>query len=93
MNAIFKIAISLVLFVVVVGIFFRWKVSRENFLVTSWFRSPWKNYELGGATFSQHLIGWAVDVTPVNNVVGNKLRKIGFRTVIRESDHIHASVL
>lgn len=88
-----KAAVGILGLVFVVALYYRWRLKNSGVRVTSWFRSPWKNAEVGGAGFSQHLIGWAFDVTPVNSAVHDKLREIGFGTVLRESDHIHVSVV
>lgn len=58
-------------------------------LVTSWFRSPQKNKDVGGVKNSFHQIAWAVDVVPVDDFIDIKLAKI-FPQVVIESDHIHA---
>lgn len=34
------------------------------FLITSWWRSPQHNLDVGGEEFSQHLIGTAADAVP-----------------------------
>lgn len=62
-----------------------------GFTVTSWWRSPGYNREVGGSDHSQHLIGAAIDVVPVNQRVYNALRGAGFR-VVNEGDHLHAQV-
>ncbi len=60
--------------------------------VTSWWRSPWKNYEVGGKWLSLHLIGWAYDVIPVNTLLHEVRRVWPFKFVV-ESDHIHLQIL
>lgn len=60
--------------------------------VTSWFRSPWKNYEVGGQGFSLHQVGWAYDVVPVNTLLHQVLKIWPFKYVV-ESDHIHLQIL
>jgi uncharacterized protein YcbK (DUF882 family) len=42
--------------------------------VTSWYRTPWKNSEVGGKWYSLHQIGWAYDVIPVNMLLQTVLR-------------------
>lgn len=93
MNTPFKVALGLLAMVVIVALFYRWRLKQAGLTVTSWYRSPWKNAMEGGAKFSQHLIGWAFDVVPHNNAAHDKVRSLGFGTVLRESDHIHASVI
>lgn len=58
---------------------------------TSWFRTPWRNYELGGKWFSLHQIGWGYDVTPVNVSMQALLKVWPFKYVV-ESDHVHLQV-
>lgn len=60
--------------------------------VTSWYRTPWNNYEIGGKWFSLHQIGWAYDVIPVNILLQSVLRFWPFKYVV-ESDHIHLQIL
>lgn len=59
--------------------------------VTSWYRTPWHNVEVGGLAGSAHLLGWAVDLTPVTPAVEAQARA-AFPVVVNEGDHIHASV-
>lgn len=60
--------------------------------VTSWWRSPWKNYEIGGKWLSLHLIGWGYDVIPVNTLLHSVREVWPFKFVV-ESDHIHLQIL
>lgn len=64
----------------------------QNVQVTSWFRSPWKNYEIGGTWFSLHQIGWAFDVIPQNKPLQQLMAVWPFKAVV-ESDHIHLQIL
>lgn len=61
--------------------------------ITSGYRTPWRNYKVGGSMFSQHLLGLAWDVTPVNSATREKLARIGFGNIMNEGDHYHASVV
>lgn len=57
--------------------------------VTSWWRSPEENREVGGNVESQHLLGLALDVTAPNlPALASSLRSVGFH-VVEESQHIH----
>lgn len=56
--------------------------------ITSWYRTPEKNREVGGARRSAHLLGWAADIIPVREDVENMLRRF-FPFVLNEADHIH----
>lgn len=64
----------------------------KGLTVTSWFRSPWKNYQVGGKLFSLHLIGWAFDVVPKNRAMHDVLDIWPFKFVV-ESDHVHLQIL
>lgn len=59
--------------------------------VTSWYRTPMHNDEVGGMVGSAHLIGWAVDLTPVTPAIEARAREI-FPTVVNEGNHLHAAV-
>lgn len=63
----------------------------QHVQVTSWFRSPWKNYEIGGKWFSLHQIGWAFDVIPANKPLQQLMTVWPFKAVV-ESDHIHLQI-
>jgi uncharacterized protein YcbK (DUF882 family) len=60
--------------------------------ITSWWRSPWKNREVGGVANSLHMIGFAWDVVPATLANIKKLNGLGLR-VIDEGDHLHAQLL
>ena len=75
-----------------VGFAARALLAYYGFNVTSWWRTPWHNAEVGGQTFSLHQIGWAFDVTPVNSTLRELLRYWPFKYVV-EDDHIHLQIL
>lgn len=89
MKRILLFAIALILLVGLVG---RAMLYYQGLNVTSWWRSPWHNYEVGGNWLSLHLIGWAYDVTPVNKLLQEILTIWPFKYVV-ESDHIHLQIL
>lgn len=64
----------------------------KGLTVTSWWRSPWHNFDVGGKYFSMHQIGWAFDVIPVNKSLHDLLAIWPFKFVV-ESDHIHLQIL
>jgi len=78
---------------VAVGAFFRWRLINENLSVASWWRSEEKNVAVGGVAKSKHLIGWAFDIVPVNDIVRAKLRRIGFAKILNEGDHFHVEII
>lgn len=59
--------------------------------VTSWWRSPFHNQEVGGLPGSAHLIGWAADIVPVDSETEARARRT-FPVVVNEGTHIHVSV-
>lgn len=72
--------------------FFRavwWAYRREEFQVTSWWRSPAENMRVGGHPDSQHLVGAAIDAVPASAQVARVLDAAGF-AVVREATHVHA---
>jgi len=84
----FWIGVSLVM-VLLIALMFRWLLVVYGLRVTSWFRSPWRNVELGGKTWSLHLIGWAADVVPVNLALQQLMKLLPFSKFVVESDHVH----
>lgn len=60
---------------------------QQPFRVTSWWRSPAHNAEVGGDADSQHQLGTAVDVVPA--AAGEALRAAGF-VVVPYVSHAHA---
>ncbi len=87
-----RILFLAVLIIVFVGLVARALLYWHGLQVTSWWRMPWKNSEVGGKTFSLHQIGWAFDVIPVNARMMEVLRVWPFKYVV-ESDHIHLQIL
>lgn len=57
--------------------------------VTSWWRSPWENIRVKGVWWSMHLIGWGVDLIPVNQETEARARRL-FPFVLNEGTHLHA---
>lgn len=58
-------------------------------IVTSWYRTPWRNSEVGGVPGSMHLLGWALDAIPPDAIY--PLASKAFPIAIHEGDHIHMS--
>lgn len=78
--------------ILLVGLGARALLYYHGLSVTSWWRLPWKNMEVGGKLFSLHQIGWAFDVVPVNAAMQQVLKIWPFKFVV-ESDHIHLQIL
>lgn len=61
--------------------------------VTSWWRSPFRNYELGGSPFSLHQLGLAWDLVPGSALTQAELFKTGLpMKIVPEGDHIHVQL-
>lgn len=59
-------------------------------VVTSWWRSPDRNAQVGGHVESQHLVGLAFDAaSPDPPGLASRLRAVGFTTV-EAAGHVHA---
>ena len=80
------------LIILIIALAARVLLHYKGLTVTSWWRTPWKNYEVGGKWFSLHQIGWAFDVVPVNKSLHDVLAIWPFKFVV-ESDHIHLQIL
>ena len=86
-----RVAIIALAIIVIVAFAGRALIAFFDLQCTSWWRSPWKNYEIGGKWFSLHQIGWGYDVVPVNAKI-HALRAVWpFKWVV-ESDHIHLQI-
>jgi hypothetical protein len=62
--------------------------------VSSWWRSPSRNREVGGARGSAHLIGWAFDVGPKNARTRLILENLGLYVLPDSAypNHLHGQV-
>ena len=87
-----KIIFFSILLIVGVAFAARALLYSQGLQVTSWYRNPWKNYEVGGQWFSLHQIGWAFDVVPQNTPIQRCMEIWPFKCVV-ESDHIHLQIL
>lgn len=59
--------------------------------VTSWYRSPGRNKEVGGMANSAHLFGMAVDLVPPTQPIFDAA-SARFPVVVWEGSHIHAAL-
>lgn len=60
--------------------------------VTSWYRTPLSNQQVGGDPFSQHLLGFALDVVVDDPFrMRQRFRDMGLTSVV-EGDHVHVQV-
>lgn len=87
----FRIGALFVLSVLMLGLIYRLVIASKGMTVTSWWRTPWHNAEVGGVKASLHMLGLAWDVIPVTDENANALRSLGLK-VIDESDHLHAQI-
>lgn len=67
------------------------------FVITSGYRDPEKNLQVGGVPFSSHTKGLAVDLAaPKDAVLREKmawaLGRVGFRRVFRYAAHLHVDI-
>lgn len=83
------IAVALIL---AVAVYKRIKIAAAGLTVTSWFRTPWHNDEVGGVVNSRHQLGLAFDIVPVNSATEAALKRIGFNFILNEGDHYHVEV-
>lgn len=69
---------------------------RERFVVTSWYRDPQRNAQVGGAEFSLHLIGLAFDAAPIDGGSVPDLEaaayRSGFPQVVGYRTHVHVGL-
>jgi hypothetical protein len=75
-----------------IGGAYRLLLAANGFTVTSWWRNPLHNAEVGGVKKSFHLIGLAWDVVPVSAANIQKAQDLGFHVLI-EDDHLHLQLL
>lgn len=84
------VAVSLVVIIVGLAVTVR-LLGASLGTVTSWWRNPLHNSEVGGLPGSAHLLGWAVDIVPVTPEIEAQARKT-FPVVVNEGSHIHAAI-
>lgn len=61
--------------------------------VSSWWRSPWHNVDVGGSWLSLHLLGLAWDLVPGTAYTQAQVIATGLPvTIIPEGDHIHVQL-
>jgi uncharacterized protein YcbK (DUF882 family) len=85
-------AILVLLIIAALGYTYYLLIQAQGMRITSWFRTPWKNDEVGGVAGSLHLLGWAWDIVPVSGENERKLKDLGLK-VVNEGDHLHAQLL
>lgn len=87
--------IGLVLLVIVaVGALYYSRLSSlPGVSVSSWWRSPWRNVELGGSWLSLHQLGLAWDLVPGTATTQAQVIATGLPAkIIPEGDHIHVQL-
>ena len=82
--------------------FYAWLLPRLNLIArtfpnaqaTSWWRSNARNFEVGGAARSQHLLAWAVDFAgPRDEAQGMvELAQALGMVAVDEGDHVHVQM-
>lgn len=91
---IIRMIVGIVALMMVVHVIYRLRIqSIPGVRITSAFRNPWKNEEVGGVMNSRHQLGMAFDVVPATLATKQALRKIGFKTILDEGDHIHVEII
>lgn len=68
----------------------------SRFRVTSWWRDPVSNTQVGGVEDSWHMLGMACDVKPVTVLDSERIKKFAPRIgleVIDETTHLHIEPL
>lgn len=89
-----NLSLTLILSIAVlatVNFIFRRKLLKAGYTITSSWRTPFKNIEVGGKIFSRHLFGLAFDVKPKGTI--DEFKKVGFAYVVDERDHFHGQLL
>ena len=81
--------------VLAVGALYWWTFSRiPGVKVSSWWRAPWKNANVGGNPFSLHQLGLAWDVIPGTATTQAQLIATGLpMKIVPEGDHIHVQLI
>lgn len=87
-----RIFVMIVGAILLVGIAFRLVLAAQGYTVTSWWRTPAHNAEVGGVPNSLHMLGLAYDVVPVTSENIAALQDLGFRVLI-ENDHLHLTIV
>ena len=85
--------VGVVVVVFGVGVIYRLRLRKAGLQVTSWIRNPFHNADVGGVANSKHLIGWAFDIVPVNDIVKQRLRNAGFKKILNETSHFHVEIV
>lgn len=91
MKTIITAIIGVVIAITLVALYTRYLGGKTGATVTSWWRTPWRNAEVGGRGGSLHVLGWAVDLVPASPDIEEAARAVGFPVVVNEGNHIHAA--
>lgn len=93
MGRFIKLMLVSLTFLAAVGVTWRALIAlKPSMRVTSWWRGPSKNREVGGVRGSAHLIGLAWDVAPKNLDHFRYLENLGLKVLPYSAyeDHLHA---
>ena len=76
------------------GVLYAWTFSRlQGVQVSSWWRSPWRNNEVGGSWLSLHQLGLAWDLIPGTATTQAQAIATGLpMKIVPEGDHIHVQL-
>ena len=81
--------------ILVIGALYYWTFrSLSGVTVTSWWRLPWHNAEVGGKLFSLHQLGLAWDLYPDGPVTQAQVIATGLPAkIVSEGDHLHVQLI
>lgn len=88
-----RIAVRILFVILAVAVVYRLLIALSGVRVTSWFRTPWHNLEVGGVRTSLHQLGWGFDVVPDTQETLQKISWVPWAYIKREGDHIHLQVI
>lgn len=90
-----RVAVQAFFLIAGIALFYRVAFWLQGYRLSSWYRTPWRNTEVGGVSNSLHLLGWAFDVVPGGpaTVVKLKTFPLPLRVVLDEGNHVHCQIV